>query len=46
LLNVSDSEFRFPVDVGGLQVSEAADLGTRSDDPVLVPGHSWVIFSR
>jgi len=44
LLNIGDNDVRFGVDVGDLAVSLAADPGTRPGDPLLVPGHSWVIF--
>jgi cyclomaltodextrinase / maltogenic alpha-amylase / neopullulanase len=45
LLNIGDSEFRFPVGVSGLVASLAADPGHRPGDAGLVPGHSWVILS-
>ncbi len=45
LLNVGDSEFRFPVDLRGLEVALTPDPGMRPADPLLVPGHSWVIFA-
>ncbi len=45
LLNAGDTEFRFPVDLGGFVVAETPGPGTRSDDPALVPAHSWVILS-
>ena len=45
LLNVGDSEFRFPVDQGGLEVALTPDPGMRPEDPLLVPRHSWVILA-
>jgi glycosidase len=45
LLNAGDTEFRFPVDLGGFVVAQTPGPGTRSDDPALVPAHSWVILS-
>ena len=44
LLNVGDGEFRFPVDLSGLEVALAPDPGKKLEDPLLVPGHSWVII--
>ncbi len=46
LLNVGDNDVRFEVDAGGLEVSLTEDpgAGARPGDPLLVPGHSWVIF--
>ena len=44
LLNAGDSEFRFPVDLGGLKVALTPEPGIRLEDPLLVPRHSWVIF--
>ena len=44
LLNAGDSEFRFPVDLGGLEVAQTPDPGMGLEDPLLVPGHSWAIF--
>jgi glycosidase len=45
LLNLGDSEFRFPVDAGGLSVAETAESGAVLSDPLLVPPHSWTILA-
>ena len=45
LLNLGDSEFRFPVDAPGLSVAETAEAGAAVPDPLLVPAHSWTILA-
>jgi cyclomaltodextrinase / maltogenic alpha-amylase / neopullulanase len=45
LLNVGDTEFRFPVDASGLSVAETAAAGPGPADPLLVPAHSWAILA-
>jgi glycosidase len=47
LLNVGDTEYRFPVDASGLSLAETAEAGAgaATADPLLVPPHSWAILA-
>ena len=54
LLNVGDTEFRFTVDIAGLNVAETSGITKAGDiteagaavaDPLLVPAHGWTILA-
>jgi glycosidase len=45
LLNISDDQYKFPLDVGGLAVAETPDPGSQPADPLLVPPHSWTLLA-
>jgi glycosidase len=47
LLNTDDQPHRFPLEVtGAVTVAAGPDPGDPPADPLLVPGHSWVVLSH
>jgi glycosidase len=45
LLNTGDEPKEFQVDPGGLTVAESPDPGAVAGNPLVVPGHGWIILA-